>query len=241
MTPPSNEDARQVGTVENGHVLTAAGWIPLRWLPSNATPPHYPGDAMHGHVFTGSEWVALPEVQSPSTPSPGQSLSQPKRRSWLPWVVGGAAIVLLVGIAVAVSESQWNNAPLATPSADTTSTPDAPAPKEAPRAKRTPKPKKSKAPAHPNRVVIDGMWVHNDMRCEYNEYTSTATGTMTNQSGTAKRYVQVSIGLYDASGALLGSALANVTNLAAGTDWKYNAVGAVARFETCKVEEVSAY
>ena len=66
------------------------------------------------------------------------------------------------------------------------------------------------------------------------------TGTITNESGSEKGYVQVSFGLYDKSGALLGSALANVNNLASGTNWKYKAVGFVPEFDTCKLEDVSA-
>ena len=251
MTPHSNDDMPQVGVVKNGHVFTAAGWIPLRRLPPNAPPPYYAGDATHDHVFTGNEWMPLLEAQRPTS---DPSVAQPRKRSRLRWVVGGAAIVLLLGIAAAIGDGQSDTPSSAAPSAEPTGTAGESSPKDwanalgldaseskAPHAKNAPKQKKSTAPANPARVVIDGMWLHNDMKCEYNGYTSTVTGTITNTSGTAKSYVQVSFGLYDASGALLGTALANVNNLASGTDWKYSAIGAVARFATCKAADVSAF
>ncbi|MCR1784112.1 hypothetical protein KVF89_16350 [Nocardioides carbamazepini] len=74
MTPPPNDDARQdvsrhMGTVENGHVLTRAGWVPLRRLPTTARPPYYPGDVKNGHVFTGEAWAPFTE-SAPTPPAP---------------------------------------------------------------------------------------------------------------------------------------------------------------------------
>lgn len=234
-TPPTYE----LGAVANGHVLTAAGWIPLRRLPDDARQPYYPGDTLRGHAFTGNGWVAIPEPPPRNRPSTGPSLDRPRKNSWLLWVAGGVAVLVILGIVGAIADSQSDDTKSEASSTDTTSAASTPAPK-APRTTAVPNPTKTTA-AHPDRVVMDGMWIHSGFRCEYNGYTSTVTGTITNQSGRTKSYVQVSFGLYDASGALLGTAYANVTNLAAGTDWKYDAVGAVAKFATCKAEEVDAY
>ena len=46
---------------------------------------------------------------------------------------------------------------------------------------------------------------------------------MRNNTTKTYGYVQVSINLYDASGALIGSTLANVNNLEPGGLWKFRA------------------
>lgn len=240
-TPPS-DSARQVGAVENGHVLTAAGWVPLRWLPVTAQPPYYPGDARNGYVFTGSDWALIPVAAPLPRPAAGAP-PPPKKKAWLPWGIGGAALVLVLSIgASALGELQSTNDKSETKATDTATTDAA---DTAADESTTPKPKPKKppkaTPADPNRVVVDDMWIHNDLNCSSDRYSSTVTGTITNESGSAKRYVQVSFGLYDSSGALLGTALANVSNLASGTDWKYKAVGFVPNFERCKLEDVTAY
>lgn len=51
----------------------------------------------------------------------------------------------------------------------------------------------------------------------------TITGTLTNNSGKSLDYVQVEYVLKDASGAQIGTGLANTNNLADGSAWKYEA------------------
>ena len=53
------------------------------------------------------------------------------------------------------------------------------------------------------------------------------TGTLTNNSGSDKEYVQVEYVLKDADGAQIGTALANTNNLADVGVWKFEAVGSV--------------
>lgn len=51
---------RAIGTVENGHVLTAhLGWVRLNLNPPDGGPWR-PGDVVGGHAFTGERWTALP-------------------------------------------------------------------------------------------------------------------------------------------------------------------------------------
>lgn len=49
------------------------------------------------------------------------------------------------------------------------------------------------------------------------------TGEVVNESAKTYSYAQVEINLYDASGAQVGSTLANVNNLAPGATWKFKA------------------
>ena len=67
------------------------------------------------------------------------------------------------------------------------------------------------------------------------------TGTLTNQSGEKKGYVQVEINLLDKSGAVVGSALANVNNLEAGQKWKFKAVVFGVKYDSFEVKNVSGF
>lgn len=53
------------------------------------------------------------------------------------------------------------------------------------------------------------------------------TGTLVNNSGTEKKYVQIEYVLKDESGAQIGTGLANTNNLAADGVWKYEALCSV--------------
>lgn len=58
-----------------------------------------------------------------------------------------------------------------------------------------------------------------------NPYSYVITGTLTNNTDQDKSYIQVQYNLYDASGAQIGTALANTNNLKAGGTWKFEALG----------------
>ena len=78
------------------------------------------------------------------------------------------------------------------------------------------KPIDSKTAKQP--YTITGMQGSNDNFVRY------VTGTLTNNSGEKKAYVQVEINLLDKSGAVVGSTLANINNLEPGQKWKFKAV-----------------
>lgn len=61
-----------------------------------------------------------------------------------------------------------------------------------------------------------------------NPYAVTLTGTLTNNTDQDVSYIQVEYVLYDASGAQVGTALANTNNLKAGGTWKFEAMGTAA-------------
>ena len=68
-------------------------------------------------------------------------------------------------------------------------------------------------------------------------------GTVVNNSNRAYDYVQIEFSVYDASGALIGSAMDNCNNLKAGGTWKYEAVtfGLSGEFDHYELEGVSAF
>ena len=76
-----------------------------------------------------------------------------------------------------------------------------------------------------------------------NEYAASITGTLTNNSDQDKSYIQVEYRLYDASGAQIGTALANTNNLKAGGSWKFEALCTQAPSEIASWElaEVSGF
>lgn len=69
-----------------------------------------------------------------------------------------------------------------------------------------------------------------------NPYAVKVNGTLVNNTDSDKSYVQVSYTLYDASGAQIGTALANTNNLKAGGTWKFSALGSVSGGEVAKFE-----
>ena len=65
-----------------------------------------------------------------------------------------------------------------------------------------------------------------DMSVTYNEYlgySATIKGVAVNTSGRDLSYASVEFSVYDASGNNLGTALANINNLRAGDNWKFEA------------------
>ena len=55
------------------------------------------------------------------------------------------------------------------------------------------------------------------------ETLDTSTGTLVNNTDEDKSYLQIEYNLYDADGAQIGTALANINNLKAGGTWKFEA------------------
>ena len=62
---------------------------------------------------------------------------------------------------------------------------------------------------------------------EMNENSTIITGSVKNTCGRNFRYVQITFKLIDASGSLVGTALANQSSLDAGETWKFKAHGFV--------------
>jgi len=107
--PSSQAPAYKLGDVANGHILTTAGWLPLRRLAHGWPGPYYPGDVLNGHVFMGSTWVPVGEFGAPQAgvATSVAGVSGPARRRstrWL-WAIGvallvGLSVAMLVGLAV---------------------------------------------------------------------------------------------------------------------------------------------
>lgn len=74
-----------------------------------------------------------------------------------------------------------------------------------------------------------------------NEFSTTISGTLTNNTDKNISYLQLSYTLYDADGAQLGSAFANVSNLEAGGVWKFEAVSTESDAATYKLAEVTGF
>jgi len=75
---------------------------------------------------------------------------------------------------------------------------------------------------------------------EVDEYdiATTITGTVKNNCGRDFSYVEIDFKLFDHKGNVVGTAMANQTNLKAGETWKYKAVGVPAysnRFDSVTV------
>jgi asparagine N-glycosylation enzyme membrane subunit Stt3 len=85
----------------------------------------------------------------------------------------------------------------------------------------------------PDLEVID----HNAQNDEYVKYI---VGTVKNNTTKQYSYVQVEINLYDASGAQVGSTLANANNLEPNGTWKFKAI-ATEDFATYKIKDVTGY
>ena len=65
-------------------------------------------------------------------------------------------------------------------------------------------------------------------------------GTVRNNSSKTYRYVQVSINLYDPSGAQVGSTMANVNNLEPHNDWKFRAL-VTNYFDRYQIKDVTGW
>ncbi len=72
-------------------------------------------------------------------------------------------------------------------------------------------------------------------------YSTKIAGTLTNNTDKEIGYLQLSYTLYDADGAQLGSAFANVSNLEAGGVWKFEAVAFESGVATYKLADVTGF
>lgn len=71
----------------------------------------------------------------------------------------------------------------------------------------------------------------------------TANGRAISLNHSSYSYLQITIGLYSSNGNKIGSAFANIDNLAAGTTWQFEALGSTSSTGSCKykVESVVGY
>ena len=67
------------------------------------------------------------------------------------------------------------------------------------------------------------------------------TGSIVNKTDKEYGYLQVEINLYDASGAQIGSTLANVNNLEAKGTWKFDTMTLKEGVKTVKVKDVTGF
>ncbi len=72
------------------------------------------------------------------------------------------------------------------------------------------------------------------------EYSTTITGSIKNNCGRKFRYVQITFKLFDASGSVVGTALANQNDLDLDETWKFKAHG-FAVCKTFRMTEITAF
>jgi hypothetical protein len=150
----------------------------------------------------------------------------------------GIVALVLICMCVAVASPSKKDAsatPTAAPvatvagqSAQPTSAPIATA------AKPTNTPRPTNTPQKPALEVLD----HSILSEQYARYV---VGTVRNNSTKTHGYVQVSISLYDKSGALVGSTLANVNGLEPGGLWKFKAIILEDSATSYKIKEVTGF
>jgi hypothetical protein len=66
-------------------------------------------------------------------------------------------------------------------------------------------------------------------------------GTIKNNGGKTYSYVQVTVNLYDSTGAEIGSTMANINNLESGGTWKFSAPVLVKGVSSYKVMEITGF
>lgn len=76
---------------------------------------------------------------------------------------------------------------------------------------------------------------------KYDEFAFYVTGTVVNRRSRKLRYAQITFNIYDASGAQVGSALANINGLEPGGQWNFKAVALVGNGRSYKVAELSGF
>jgi len=67
------------------------------------------------------------------------------------------------------------------------------------------------------------------------------TGSIKNNTNKQYSYVQVTFNLYDANGAQLGTAMANINNLEANGTWKFKALGVTEEVASYKLSEITGW
>lgn len=94
----------------------------------------------------------------------------------------------------------------------------------------------SSAPAaEEEKYTIEGETMTSD------GYSTKIAGTLTNNTDKEIGYLQLSYTLYDADGAQLGSAFANINNLEPGGVWKFEAVAFESNVATYKLADVTGF
>ncbi len=93
----------------------------------------------------------------------------------------------------------------------------------------------SSAPAAEEKYTIEGETMTSD------GYSTKIAGTLTNNTDKEIGYLQLSYTLYDADGAQLGSAFANINNLEPGGVWKFEAVAFESNVATYKLADVTGF
>ncbi len=81
-----------------------------------------------------------------------------------------------------------------------------------------------------------------DWKITTGEYgNTTITGRVKNNKSRELSYAQIQFNLYDASGAQVGTAMANVNNLEPNGIWKFEAVCLEDNFKTAKFKELTGF
>lgn len=81
-----------------------------------------------------------------------------------------------------------------------------------------------------------------DVSAEADEYTLTITGEVVNVGDEDYDYIQLNFGLFNDREQKVGTAFANISNLAAGQTWRFEAFGSPSeRAATFRLEEITAY
>lgn len=73
------------------------------------------------------------------------------------------------------------------------------------------------------------------------DYSTYIVGTIKNNSGSDKGYIQISFTLYDADGNNIGTALANTNNLKDGGTWKFEAIVLEDDVASFELNEITGY
>ena len=73
------------------------------------------------------------------------------------------------------------------------------------------------------------------------DYSTYIVGTIKNNSGMEKGYIEVTFTLYDADGNNIGTALANTNNLKDGGTWKFEAIALENDVKSFELDEVSGF
>lgn len=75
----------------------------------------------------------------------------------------------------------------------------------------------------------------------YDGFAYYITGTIKNNTNKEYTYVQVTFNLYDADGAQIGTALANINNLEANGTWKFKAIGTTEEPASYKLADITGW
>ena len=73
------------------------------------------------------------------------------------------------------------------------------------------------------------------------DYSTYIVGTIKNNSGMEKGYIEVTFTLYDADGNNIGTALANTNNLKDGGTWKFEAIVLEDNVASFELNEITGY